>query len=85
LVVPVGVLVSFGVATWFVAPRIGLRPRHDASNIGIFAVRAFSTGATACACFSTPRRFLLLLLRSSALALPLAPRQWISCSHLALL
>ena len=68
-----------------VAPRVGLRTRHDAGNIRIFAVVSISARATALARLGTPRCLFLLLFCTSALALALASRQRIPSSHLPLL
>jgi hypothetical protein len=68
-----------------VTPRIGLRTRDDTGDIGVFAAIAVATSATTLAGLSSPRRFFFLLSGARAPPLPLAPRQWIPCSHLALL
>jgi hypothetical protein len=68
-----------------VTPGVRLRAGHDARDVWIFAFVSLTTSAAPRTCFRTPGSLFLLLFRSSPLSLALASRQWIPCSHLALL
>jgi hypothetical protein len=77
--------VFLGVVGGLVAPGVGLRSRHNPGNIGVVCLVTLPTRASARARFGSPRGLFLLLFGTSPLSLALAPRQWIPCSHLAIL
>ena len=78
-------LFAVALSVGLVTPGICLWTGHDARDIWVFAFVSLTTSAPPRARFRTPGGLFLLLFCSSPLSLALASRQWIPCSHLALL